>query len=611
MSDNSVLDNCFTYSYLRQYESIESTTIETLISNGFRDKNSLLRLDLDQISSEFHSIDLNQREILMVAIKRLHTKRQTREDTIEEETMELKNKRKKLKSNENKENMVFDMPECLDQKLCIRPSNDIKPQPLEPKVFKQLIDGKSAKQEEMKRVANISTSDITTDYSFEDKLNQSLVWADRLVPTLEAFIFIGRFHNLIRKSKIIREFSKYCLKSYSPMDMWIKNESTYDLVTNKNLFDLLLINCPNLKCLRLSYCKVNVSLLKSLKSLDQLRCLHMEYIFGIDSAEEWTQIGESLKYRLQNLAFNADSMSYDINGMVSELDFLRQLTLEEYNNDYIKLFSSIQPNLIRLSLNNYYDIDLKAIEVLASRVSQSMMELEVVYNSYHPNRANAEALFAAICKFIPKLRKFRFKLISMSNMKPLYSLKNLNELDLQFSALNFMDIPTLYAMKSVRILSLTKILFTPQRVSALCKTFPQLRSLSLTGNIGRDHNDSPLFCCECRKKDKREDDCLICYENCCKFLTKLSFLKVLKLNYVRIRSSFAIIFPSIPKLERLVINPFVCYCGEGLLMSAIKFAESRVFILEIRKCFISETLKDQKLPKLLEIIEYNNKSNDK
>jgi hypothetical protein len=61
----------FTAVYFRRFESIKSTTIEALVSNGYEDKNSLLALDLVHDLPLIQSINLAQKSLLRKALEKL------------------------------------------------------------------------------------------------------------------------------------------------------------------------------------------------------------------------------------------------------------------------------------------------------------------------------------------------------------------------------------------------------------------------------------------------------------------------------------------------------------------------------------------------------------
>jgi hypothetical protein len=61
----------FTATYFKQFQSIKSTTIEALVSNGYEDKNSLLALDLIHDLPLIQSINLAQKSLLRKALEKL------------------------------------------------------------------------------------------------------------------------------------------------------------------------------------------------------------------------------------------------------------------------------------------------------------------------------------------------------------------------------------------------------------------------------------------------------------------------------------------------------------------------------------------------------------
>lgn len=143
------------------------------------------------------------------------------------------------------------------------------------------------------------------------------------------------------------------------------------------------------------------------------------------------------------------------------------------------VFSSVSPHLYKLSLIDYFGVDGNAIKALADRCGQFLFDLTVIYDTYHPKRANTSALFKSICEKLVKLKSFRFKLISETDMRPVFKLTELRELNLQFSRTNFILFPGIYHLESLRSLSLTNVYLTPTRVESMARAFPYLLELSI------------------------------------------------------------------------------------------------------------------------------------
>ncbi len=82
--------------HFKQFESIKSTTIKALVSNGYEDKNSLLALDLVHDLPLIQSINLAQKSLLRKALEKLKCE--------ELEEHEKDNKRKKRSFDQNNAN---------------------------------------------------------------------------------------------------------------------------------------------------------------------------------------------------------------------------------------------------------------------------------------------------------------------------------------------------------------------------------------------------------------------------------------------------------------------------------------------------------------------------
>ena len=433
---------------------------------------------------------------------------------------------------------------------------------------------------------------------------------DKLKSSLEVLILKGCLANIDRKSIVIREMWRYCGHNHGSVEMMFRELTPFNLVAEQHLMDLCLKNCKNLKCLRLSYCQVKLNLFERLRRLSLLSCLHLEYIYGIESSEEWTEVGRLLSYKLYNFSYASDCRHIDISGMLSELGSYDQLALEEYKNDMSSLFSSLCPNVYTLSLINYYNLDSSAFTALSERLS-TLKELNITYDSFHSRRANTTAIFNNICLKLCDLRKLQIKMISAPDMRPLFKLTSLKVLDLQFSIAKFIDFSEIYHMDTLRYLYLTKVLLTPKRLLSLTRAFPYLIRLSLSGSVDRNHIDSAMFCCECRGKDKTHDTCPLCYQNCVIGLTELEDLERLELHFITIKPLLSVPLPYIPNLNHLVINPFECLFGRSLLLTAMKIAQSRPLKFVIRKIFIKEVLEEEYcLPTDLEIVDYQKEDNE-
>jgi hypothetical protein len=403
------------------------------------------------------------------------------------------------------------------------------------------------------------------------------------------------------------ETTDHCLKysrhlSHS-FDEITNSFAINDLVKDKS-FVSVIQKCPNLKCLQLSYCKINFEIMESIKTCLQLKCLHIDHIFGIDSEEEWTKIGECIGTKLNYLTFNADSLKCDLSRMVSKMSSLKELTLKEYGKDYVSLFSNMGTNVKKLSLINYYNLDDKAIQALnASRLGNKITDLEIFYNKVHTKRSNINGLFQSICHYMSDLKALKFKFLSSPNIEPLFQLKSLVDLSIHFSLSRLIDIEPNTPLNKLKNLILSQVIFTPRRMYAMVKAFPNLEKLSISGKANSGNIDSAVFCCECDAQDKYEDTCFVCYKSCSLALTQFNELKTLQLNYIKMKYSLALVFPFIFKIETISLKPYQCKCGLSIIQSCIKIAESKPIYLEIKESFISEALGGKELPENFRIIK--------
>lgn len=278
----------------------------------------------------------------------------------------------------------------------------------------------------------------------------------------------------------------------------LKYDLLRDIVADIDAFVAVLKSCPNVKAVYLSECRLNAQVIETLiRHCNRLECLTLVANYWLPDPKEWQTIVNLLaSFKLRHLAVVGQcyEMAFDqsepyvrsfaqqIEYMMPFLTSLEKLVLRWYSEPLFALFNSLPKSLRALHLIHCSKMTISSVWLLRPENLPNLRELKVDTKFF--DRDKETPMFQTICKQL-SLDSLVFYCDTPLEISAYCALmrSQIKNLSLKFRENRnpyheYVPMPYL-STQHLRTLTIDNLVFEPQFVKRMAKSFPLLESLTI------------------------------------------------------------------------------------------------------------------------------------